>query len=229
MSTKPEVDRTITQLALFMQARDAKQFGATVDGQLTPSWDDVGPAAQEEYLRDAGAILVAVVTLGYSVPGALEAAEAEPTRRDTAIAAVHDYADAVIREADGINFEEDNFDAGLVHVADHVRQLIVGSSRLDDYDTHCPTCDAPEPTHTPTCAVLVPGSTTPVSLEATKTETTTEWGVRWISMPAPAVTDRGAPEADVRRLVQANPLISEAVTREVTEWRPVEAEGVSDD
>lgn len=25
-----------------------------------------------------------------------------------------------------------------------------------DYDTHCPTCDAPEPTHTPTCAVQGP-------------------------------------------------------------------------
>lgn len=23
----------------------------------------------------------------------------------------------------------------------------------DDYDTHCPTCDAPEPTHTASCAV----------------------------------------------------------------------------
>lgn len=29
----------------------------------------------------------------------------------------------------------------------------------DWYDTHCPTCDAPEPTHTPTCAVLGPVST----------------------------------------------------------------------
>ena len=24
----------------------------------------------------------------------------------------------------------------------------------DWYDTHCPTCDAPDPTHTPTCAVV---------------------------------------------------------------------------
>lgn len=24
----------------------------------------------------------------------------------------------------------------------------------DWYDTHCPTCDAPEPNHTPTCAVV---------------------------------------------------------------------------
>lgn len=24
----------------------------------------------------------------------------------------------------------------------------------DWYDTHCPTCDAPEPSHTPTCAVV---------------------------------------------------------------------------
>lgn len=24
----------------------------------------------------------------------------------------------------------------------------------DDYDTHCPTCDSPEPIHTPTCAVV---------------------------------------------------------------------------
>ncbi|MFJ3393991.1 hypothetical protein [Leifsonia aquatica] len=24
----------------------------------------------------------------------------------------------------------------------------------DDYDTRCPTCDAPEPAHTPTCAVV---------------------------------------------------------------------------
>lgn len=26
----------------------------------------------------------------------------------------------------------------------------------DWYDTHCPTCDAPEPTHTATCAVVHP-------------------------------------------------------------------------
>ena len=24
----------------------------------------------------------------------------------------------------------------------------------DWYDTHCPTCNAPDPTHTPTCAVV---------------------------------------------------------------------------
>lgn len=96
MSTKPEVDRTITQLALFMQTRDAKQFGATVDGQLTPSWDDVGPAAQEEYLRDAGAFLVAVVTLGYTAPEETESVHTSIgrfTRADCrcAIGADHPY------------------------------------------------------------------------------------------------------------------------------------------
>jgi hypothetical protein len=65
-------ERDTQQLALFMQARDAKQFGATIDGQLTPSWDDVGPVAQEEYLRDAGAILAAVVALGYEAPASSE-------------------------------------------------------------------------------------------------------------------------------------------------------------
>lgn len=29
----------------------------------------------------------------------------------------------------------------------------------DWYDTHCPTCDAPEPTHAPTCAVPSPTPT----------------------------------------------------------------------
>lgn len=28
--------------------------------------------------------------------------------------------------------------------------------RIPDYDTHCPTCDAPEPTHTPGCSVPYP-------------------------------------------------------------------------
>ena len=29
-----------------------------------------------------------------------------------------------------------------------------------DYDTHCPTCDAPEPTHTTACAVPEPTDST---------------------------------------------------------------------
>lgn len=37
------------------------------------------------------------------------------------------------------------------------RREVVGNTPHDDpdwYDTHCPTCDAPEPGHTPECAVV---------------------------------------------------------------------------
>lgn len=70
MSTNPAVahlveDHTTIQLAMFMQARDTKMHGATVDGVLVPSWTEAGPVAQEEYLRDAQAILAALRILGW--------------------------------------------------------------------------------------------------------------------------------------------------------------------
>ncbi len=67
-SRTPRVDQPAYRLALFMQAQDAKRFGVVVNGRLSPPWDDIGASAQEEYLRDAVAILDAVVTLGYTAP-----------------------------------------------------------------------------------------------------------------------------------------------------------------
>jgi hypothetical protein len=38
---------------------------------------------------------------------------------------------------------------------------------MDLYDDFCPTCDAPVPTHKPTCAVVHIGVPTPVDFEVT--------------------------------------------------------------
>lgn len=59
----------VEQLALFMQARDARQWGVMIDGKAVPSWEDVGPLAQAEYRRDADVFLTAAETLGYMLPG----------------------------------------------------------------------------------------------------------------------------------------------------------------
>jgi hypothetical protein len=55
----------VQQLARFMQARDAQQYGVQIDGVLTPSWDDSGEAGQQEYLKDAAAAASALSTLGW--------------------------------------------------------------------------------------------------------------------------------------------------------------------
>lgn len=59
-------EENILQLAMFMQRRDALQFGVVTDGVVTPSWEDTGPA-QEEYLAEATAFLGAVEVLGYAL------------------------------------------------------------------------------------------------------------------------------------------------------------------
>lgn len=48
---------------------------------------------------------------------------------------------------------------GYQGAADYIRAALDGDNQSGDrspdwYDTHCPTCDAPKPTHTPTCAVV---------------------------------------------------------------------------
>lgn len=46
-------EQKIDKLARFMQRRDARKHGIIADDKLYPSWDDVGPAAQEEYQAEA--------------------------------------------------------------------------------------------------------------------------------------------------------------------------------
>lgn len=63
MAETPNTDHAL-HLAMFMQRRDALQFGVVKDGEVTPSWEDSGQA-QHEYLADAETTLAAVKVLGY--------------------------------------------------------------------------------------------------------------------------------------------------------------------
>jgi hypothetical protein len=57
------------QLAMFMQARDARRLGAIIDGVAHPTWEEASVVGQDEYLADAAAALDAVEALGYWSPG----------------------------------------------------------------------------------------------------------------------------------------------------------------
>lgn len=139
-----------------------------------------------------------------ALAAALEAAEAELTRRDRAI-----------KRALAVK------QSGRLFAAHEEIMAILAAAPVSLEAAHDSDCEADWG---------VEGQESPCrcntrSLEAAKAETTTEWGVRWTQVDPPAVTDRGADEADVRRLVQALPDESEVVVREVTEWRPVSTEG----
>lgn len=56
---------TITQLALFAQARDARGWGATINGVAHPTWDEIDPLGRKQYLDDATAIVRAIVALDW--------------------------------------------------------------------------------------------------------------------------------------------------------------------
>lgn len=62
----PSLDEV--QLAMFMQARDARGFGITLDGVVHPQWSDVDYVAQQEYISDARAYLDAMRLLGWRKP-----------------------------------------------------------------------------------------------------------------------------------------------------------------
>lgn len=59
---------TIEQLALFSQARDARDWGAKGAGQTEhhPTWSEIDPAGREQYITDATAIVRAIVALGWA-------------------------------------------------------------------------------------------------------------------------------------------------------------------
>lgn len=78
MAETPKTDHAL-QLAMFMQRRDAMQFGVVKDGEVTPSWEDSG-LAQHEYLADAETALAAVEILGYVHAPALAKAKADALR-----------------------------------------------------------------------------------------------------------------------------------------------------
>lgn len=59
------VTHDVAQLARFMQARDAQQFGVKTDEGWTPSWDDTGADGQQEYMNDATASVEALASLGW--------------------------------------------------------------------------------------------------------------------------------------------------------------------
>lgn len=57
---------TITQLALFAQARDARGWGAIIDGVPHPTWEEIDPVGREQYIADATATVRAIVALGWT-------------------------------------------------------------------------------------------------------------------------------------------------------------------
>ena len=180
------------------------------------------------------------VKLLKDVLAALEAAEAELTRRDTVIAGVwawcrsHDLPDAPPNSREDWMLSEVTYVAGILNglgqeSADAPVSLEPANTTLSQVIADALGWDWESAPGVPSPVEAVSDVAAAVeqhlSLEAVKAETTTEWGVRWTQVDPPAVTDRGADEVDIRRLVQAFPAVSEAVVREVTEWRPVETEG----
>lgn len=59
-------DHSTKQLALFMNARDVRDYG-------TAAWDNLDLAGQEAYLTDAAAFVSAIKAIGWTPPGDTEA------------------------------------------------------------------------------------------------------------------------------------------------------------
>lgn len=55
----------VEQVARYMQARDAREYGHVLDGVLHPTWEESGELGKQDYLRDAYAFLSAANLLGY--------------------------------------------------------------------------------------------------------------------------------------------------------------------
>lgn len=58
--------KAIEQLAMFSQARDAREWGAAVDGVFHPTWDEIDPVGRQQYIADATATVRAMVALGWA-------------------------------------------------------------------------------------------------------------------------------------------------------------------
>ncbi|WP_417510611.1 hypothetical protein [Microbacterium sp.] len=57
----------IEQLAMLSQRYDALHHGTVAaDGSARPTWDELGPAAREEYLKEATNTVRAMVHLGWA-------------------------------------------------------------------------------------------------------------------------------------------------------------------
>lgn len=56
----------VEQLAMFSQRYDAINYGTTTAGVSHPTWDELGPDAREEYLKEATNTVRAMVHLGWA-------------------------------------------------------------------------------------------------------------------------------------------------------------------
>ena len=56
----------VEQLAMFAQRYDAIHYGSTIGGVAHPLWDELGPAAREEYEQEALNTLRVMVHLGWA-------------------------------------------------------------------------------------------------------------------------------------------------------------------
>ncbi len=55
-------------LAMFMQAADAREFGLVLEGVLHPTWEETGEFGKSEYLKDARRVIGAMQLLGWRKP-----------------------------------------------------------------------------------------------------------------------------------------------------------------
>lgn len=58
--------KAIEQLALFTQARDAREWGAQINGVAHPTWFEIDPVGRQQYIADATAMVRAIVALGWA-------------------------------------------------------------------------------------------------------------------------------------------------------------------
>lgn len=56
----------IEQLALVMQGRDSRDWGYVIDGTHRPTWTEIDPAGQEQYLEDAAIAVRVLAHLGWA-------------------------------------------------------------------------------------------------------------------------------------------------------------------
>lgn len=60
MTHQDGADRRVFELARFMQARDAREYGSVIEGVIHPTWDEASDLGRDEYVKDAKAFLDAV-------------------------------------------------------------------------------------------------------------------------------------------------------------------------
>lgn len=62
---RPDDHPDTLQLAMYMQAADAREFGAVLHGVLHPTWDETGTFGKADYLKDARRFVRAMQMLGW--------------------------------------------------------------------------------------------------------------------------------------------------------------------